>query len=69
MPPGFSYIFCRNVGNDRLHSARVAGSAHAPAAGLTLCRAARQEGISTIITAIVRSRMIFRRLETYIIYR
>jgi hypothetical protein len=28
-----------------------------------------QEGISTIITAIRRSRMIFRRLETYIIYR
>lgn len=28
-----------------------------------------QEGISTIITAISRSRMIFRRLETYIIYR
>ena len=32
----------------------------------TLCP---QEGISTIITAISRSRMIFRRLETYIIYR
>ena len=30
---------------------------------------ALQEGISTIITAIRRSRMIFRRLETYIIYR
>ncbi|GAQ86610.1 h+ ATPase [Klebsormidium nitens] len=28
-----------------------------------------EEGISTIITAIRRSRMIFRRLETYIIYR
>lgn len=28
-----------------------------------------QEGIGTIITAISRSRMIFRRLETYIIYR
>jgi H+-transporting ATPase len=28
-----------------------------------------EEGISTIITAISRSRMIFRRLETYIIYR
>lgn len=28
-----------------------------------------QEGISTIITAICRSRMIFRRLETYILYR
>ncbi len=28
-----------------------------------------EEGIGTIITAIVQSRMIFRRLETYIIYR
>ena len=28
-----------------------------------------QDGISTIIVAIVRSRKIFRRLETYIIYR
>ena len=28
-----------------------------------------QDGISTIITAIVHSRKIFRRLETYIIYR
>jgi hypothetical protein len=28
-----------------------------------------QEGIGTIITAIARSRMIFRRLETYILYR
>ena len=28
-----------------------------------------QDGISTIITAIVNSRKIFRRLETYIIYR
>ena len=28
-----------------------------------------QEGISTIITAIKRSHMIFRRLETYLIYR
>ena len=28
-----------------------------------------QEGISTIITAIERSRQIFRRLESYIIYR
>ncbi len=28
-----------------------------------------QEGISTIIIAIVRSRKIFRRLEMYIIYR
>mmetsp|Transcript_8326 Transcript_8326/g.24910 ORF Transcript_8326/g.24910 Transcript_8326/m.24910 type:complete len:686 (+) Transcript_8326:251-2308(+) len=28
-----------------------------------------EEGISTIITAICRSRMIFRRLETYILYR
>lgn len=28
-----------------------------------------QEGIGTIITAISRSRMIFRRLETYIVYR
>lgn len=28
-----------------------------------------QEGIGTIITAIIRSRKIFRRLETYIIYR
>lgn len=33
------------------------------------CACAPQEGISTIITAISRSRMIFRRLETYIIYR
>jgi H+-transporting ATPase len=31
--------------------------------------AVSQEGISTIITAICRSRMIFRRLETYILYR
>ena len=28
-----------------------------------------QDGISTIIVAIVRSRKIFRRLESYIIYR
>ncbi|KAI3423925.1 hypothetical protein D9Q98_009759 [Chlorella vulgaris] len=28
-----------------------------------------EEGIGTIITAIIRSRKIFRRLETYIIYR
>jgi len=28
-----------------------------------------QEGLSTIVTAINRSRMIFRRLESYIIYR
>lgn len=28
-----------------------------------------EEGIGTIITAIVRSRKIFRRLETYIVYR
>ena len=28
-----------------------------------------QEGISTIITAIKRSHMIFRRLETYLTYR
>ena len=28
-----------------------------------------EEGISTIITAIVKSRKIFRRLETYVIYR
>ena len=28
-----------------------------------------EEGISTIITAIVNSRKIFRRLETYVIYR
>ena len=31
--------------------------------------ACAQDGISTIITAIVNSRKIFRRLETYIIYR
>ena len=30
---------------------------------------AMQEGISTIITAINRSRKIFRRIESYIIYR
>ena len=40
-----------------------------PPAPLLPCLFARQEGIGTIITAIVRSRKIFRRLETYIIYR
>jgi H+-transporting ATPase len=45
----------------------VAGATAAAkgAADITLT----QEGIGTIITAISRSRMIFRRLETYILYR
>jgi hypothetical protein len=34
-----------------------------------LARLSLQEGIGTIITAIIRSRKIFRRLETYVIYR
>ncbi len=33
------------------------------------CVVNMQEGISTIITAINRSRKIFRRIEAYIIYR
>ena len=55
-------------------SDRLLKSGRAANAGWCVCfyelfSAAHQEGISTIITAIVRSRMIFRRLETYIIYR